>query len=229
VLLVGGMTRMPKVQEAVTEFFGRTPSKQVNPDEAVAIGAAMYAYSLEDDTNLRVQVLDVIPMAIGIEDARGRLHTIFERNAPVPNLKTLTFTTSSVDDQENLEMRIYQGDQAEARKNELLGQFTFSGIRLATAGQVRVEVAFQLTQDGILATSGRHPGRRRAGEVAPGQAAARSDPEADQLSPRRSRLRRLARRPTLDHQGRSQRRQRASDPDDAAGLGEDRRPTPGRA
>jgi molecular chaperone DnaK len=154
VLLVGGMTRMPKVQEAVTQFFGRTPSKQVNPDEAVAIGAAMYAYSLEDDTNLRVQVLDVIPMAIGIEDARGRLHTIFERNAPVPNLKTLTFTTS-VDDQENLEMRIYQGDQAEARKNELLGQFTFSGIRLATAGQVRVEVAFQLTQDGILEMSAR--------------------------------------------------------------------------
>jgi molecular chaperone DnaK len=102
VLLVGGMTRMPRVQEAVTNFFQKQPSKQVNPDEAVAIGAAMFAYSLEDDTNLKVQVLDVIPMAIGIEDSTGRLHEIFKRNDAVPNLRTLTFTTS-VDDQENLE------------------------------------------------------------------------------------------------------------------------------
>ena len=154
VLLVGGMTRMPRVQDAVTAFFGKAPSKQVNPDEAVAIGAAMYAYSLEDDSNLRVQVLDVIPMAIGIEDAKGKLHTIFERNSAVPNQKALTFTTS-VDDQETLEMRIYQGDEIDARKNELLGEFTFSGIRLASSGQVRVEVTYQLTQDGILEMSAR--------------------------------------------------------------------------
>ena len=152
VLLVGGMTRMPRVQEAVTNFFQKQPSKQVNPDEAVAIGAAMFAYSLEDDTNLKVQVLDVIPMAIGIEDSTGRLHEIFKRNDAVPNLRTLTFTTS-VDDQENLEMRIYQGDEREAKKNELLGEFNFSGIRIGPARSVRVEVTFQLTQDGILEMS----------------------------------------------------------------------------
>lgn len=154
VLLVGGMTRMPAVQRTVTEFFGKAPSKQVNPDEAVAIGAAMFAYSFEDDTNLKVQVLDVIPMAIGIENAKGQIHQIFKRNDPTPNLKQLTFTTS-VDDQEDLQMRIYQGDSKLAAENELLGEFTFSGIRIGDAGNVRVQVSFNLTQDGILTMSAR--------------------------------------------------------------------------
>ncbi len=153
VLLVGGMTRMPAVQAAVTGFFGQPPSKQVNPDEAVAIGAAMFAYSLEDDSNLRVQLLDVIPMAIGIANASGQLHEIFERNEAVPNLKRLTFTTS-VNNQKDLQMRIYQGDDEHvASNNELLGEFTFSGIRLAEAGTVKVEVEFNLSQDGILSMS----------------------------------------------------------------------------
>jgi molecular chaperone DnaK len=152
VLLVGGMTRMPAVQREVTAFFGRQPSKQVNPDEAVAIGAAMFAYSFEDNSNLKVQVLDVIPMAIGIEDAKGQIREIFKRNEPTPNLKQMTFTTS-VDDQEELIMRIYQGDENEAKKNELLGEFTFAGIRLGEAGSVRVQVNFNLTQDGILTMS----------------------------------------------------------------------------
>jgi molecular chaperone DnaK len=153
VLLVGGMTRMPLVQRRVTEFFGKQPSKQVNPDEAVAIGAAMFAYSLEDNSNLRVQLLDVIPMAIGIENARGEMHEIFRRNEPVPNLRQLTFTTS-IDDQEDLQMRIYQGDQTKvAKENQLLGEFTFSGIRVGKAGSVRVQVDFNLTQEGILTMS----------------------------------------------------------------------------
>lgn len=156
VLLVGGMTRMPAVQRAVTTFFGKAPSRQVNPDEAVAIGAAMFAYSLEDNSDLKVQVLDVIPMAIGIENASGQIHEIFPRQEAVPNLKTLSFTTS-VDNQQDLRMRIYQGDDQQANANELLGDFTFSGIRLAQAGTVRVEVSFTLTQDGILAMSARDP------------------------------------------------------------------------
>ena len=155
ILLVGGMTRMPRVQAAVTAFFGQPPSKQVNPDEAVAIGAAMFAYSLEDNSNLKVQLLDVIPMAIGIANAAGELHEIFERNEAVPNLKQLTFTTS-VDNQKDLQMRIYQGDEPDhAVENELLGEFTFSGIRLAEAGTVQVEVEFALSQDGILSMSAR--------------------------------------------------------------------------
>ncbi len=155
VLLVGGMTRMPLVQRTVTEFFEKSPSKQVNPDEAVAIGAAMFAWSLEDDSS-QVQLLDVIPMAIGIEEASGALHPIFERNAPTPNLRQLEFTTST-DDQVELEMRIYQGDDDRARSNELLGEFRFAGIRLAPAGEVRVEVTFRLSQDGILSMTARDP------------------------------------------------------------------------
>ena len=154
VLLVGGQTRTLHVQRKVTDFFGKAPSRQVNPDEAVAIGAAMYAYSFEDDSDLKVQVLDVIPMAIGIEDAKGRLHVIFGRNTPAPNLTTEVFTTSQ-DQQKDLRMRIYQGDAPRAKDNELLGEFTFSGIRREAAGRVRVEVAFNLTQDGILSMSAR--------------------------------------------------------------------------
>jgi len=154
ILLVGGMTRMPAVQKAVTQFFGRSPSKQVNPDEAVAIGAAMFAYSLEDHSDLKVQLLDVIPIAIGIENARGEFHEIFARNQSVPNLRQMTFTTS-VDSQEDLQMRIYQGGATVASQNELLGEFTFSGIRLAPAGEVRVQVDFSLSQDGILTMAAR--------------------------------------------------------------------------
>ncbi|MEL6189707.1 MAG: Hsp70 family protein, partial [Myxococcota bacterium] len=155
VLLVGGMTRMPLVQSTVSQFFGKTPSKQVNPDEAVAIGAAMFAWSLEDEES-QIQLLDVIPMAIGIEDADGNLHHIFERNDPTPNAKELQFTTSQ-DDQLNLEMRIYQGDYHRARDNELLGEFDFSGLRPAPAGQVQVEVNFALSPDGMLSLSARDP------------------------------------------------------------------------
>ena len=146
---------MPLVQKMVSDFFGQAPSRQVNPDEAVAIGAAMFAWSLEDESS-ELQLLDVIPMAIGIEDAEGKLHHIFERNEATPNMKQLHLTTS-FDDQVSLEMRIYQGDYARARDNELLGDFSFSGIRRAPAGEVRVEVIFDLSQDGILGLTARDP------------------------------------------------------------------------
>jgi len=154
ILLVGGQTRWPAVQRAVLEFFGKPPSKSVHPDEAVAIGAALYAHSLETDAvDQKVQLLDVIPMAIGIERADGRMQEIFKRNAPVPNQKSLTFTTSE-DDQVELIMRIYQGDnQDKAQSNELLGEFTFSGIRQGPRGSVKVEVVFDCNVEGILTMS----------------------------------------------------------------------------
>jgi molecular chaperone DnaK len=114
VLLVGGQTRMPAVQDRLQKFFSKAPSKGVHPDEAVAIGAALYAHSLEDDTNLRIQLLDVIPMAIGLEKAGGVFHTVFPRNAPIPNAKQIQATTS-YDNQTELAMRIYQGDNDSAR------------------------------------------------------------------------------------------------------------------
>jgi molecular chaperone DnaK len=153
ILLVGGQTRWPQVQEAVLKYFGKPPSKSVHPDEAVAVGAALYAHSLETDiVDQKVQLLDVIPMAIGIENAKGNLHEIFKRNASVPNQKSITFTTS-YNDQEELAMRIYQGDHKVADENELLGEFMFSGIRQGPKGSVKVEVVFDCNVEGILTMS----------------------------------------------------------------------------
>ncbi|MBX5480356.1 MAG: Hsp70 family protein [Myxococcaceae bacterium] len=156
VLLVGGQTRMPVVQERLTKFFGKPPSKGVHPDEAVAIGAALYAHSLQDDTNLRIQLLDVIPMAIGLEKAGGAFHVVFPRNAPIPNAKQLLGTTS-FDNQTELSMRIYQGDGEYVSQNELLGDFNFSGIRPDRAGQVQVEITFDVNVEGILTMRARDP------------------------------------------------------------------------
>ncbi len=153
ILLVGGQTRWPAVQKAVTDYFGKSPAKSVHPDEAVAVGAALYAHSLETDiVDQKVQLLDVIPMRIGIEDASGKMHEIFRRNAPVPNQKSIMFTTS-YDDQEELEMRIYQGEESSAVANEMLGQFTFKGIRQAPKGTVKVDVVFDCNVEGILSLS----------------------------------------------------------------------------
>ncbi len=150
VLLVGGQTRWPAVQKSIEVLFGKPASKSVHPDEAVAIGAATYAYSLETDAvDQRIQLLDVIPMAIGIEDAHGNLHKIFEANAPVPNQKVVLFTTSA-DNQSDLIMSIYQGADAVAKNNTPLGEFTFSGIRPGPAGTVKVDVIFELNVEGIL-------------------------------------------------------------------------------
>jgi molecular chaperone DnaK len=156
VMLVGGQTRMPVVQDRLTKFFGKPPSKGVHPDEAVAIGAALYAHSLEDDTNLRIQLLDVIPMAIGLEKAGGSFHQVFPRNSAIPNAKQISATTS-FDNQTELAMRIFQGDHELVAKNELLGEFTFSGIEPARAGQAQVEITFDVNVEGILTMHARDP------------------------------------------------------------------------
>ena len=158
VLLVGGQTRMPVVQDRLTKFFGRPPSKGVHPDEAVAIGAALYAYSLQDGSNsdAKIQLLDVIPMAIGLEKAGGDFHMVFPRNAPIPNAKQIIATTSQ-DNQADLAMRIFQGDNSKVNRNELLGEFNFGGIRPDQAGRVRVEVTFDVNIEGILTMSARDP------------------------------------------------------------------------
>ena len=137
VMLVGGQTRMPIVQDRLTRFFGKPPSKGVHPDEAVAIGAALYGWSLQENSDLKLQLLDVIPMAIGIEQAGGAMHVVFPRNAAIPNARTIA-ATNAVDCQSELVVRIYQGDHARvARENELLGEFTFSGVAPGSRGRGR--------------------------------------------------------------------------------------------
>ncbi|MEZ4270681.1 MAG: Hsp70 family protein [Myxococcota bacterium] len=154
VLLVGGQTRMPLIQNRIRSFFGKPPSKSVHPDEAVAIGAALYAWSLNERSDLRLQLLDVLPMAIGIEGAEGALHYLFERNCAVPNRRMFTFTTHQ-NNQIDLVMRIFQGDEPDAKSNALLGEFEFSGLRPGPAGSVRVEVVFDLNAEGILSLDAR--------------------------------------------------------------------------
>jgi len=154
ILLVGGQTRMPLIQERVLAFFNKAPSKTVHPDEAVAIGAALFAFSLEDKSNLKIQLLDVLPMAIGIEAASGDLHKLFERNTSVPNRKAFTFTTHK-HDQKDLAMRLFQGDHPKSVDNQPLGAFTFSGLRAGPAGSVKVEVIFDVNSEGIIALDAR--------------------------------------------------------------------------
>lgn len=149
ILLVGGQTRMPLLQERLSRYFGKPPSKAVHPDEAVAIGAALYAHSLEDDTNLRLQLLDVIPMGIGVEKAGGDLHLVFARNASIPNAKRFPVTTS-FDGQTEVAIRIYQGDREIARQNEFLGELVLNGIAPAPARSARLEVTFEVGIEGIL-------------------------------------------------------------------------------
>jgi molecular chaperone DnaK len=152
VMLVGGQTRMPLVQQTLTHYFKKPPSKGVHPDEAVAIGAALYAWSLQADSELKLQLLDVIPMAIGLQTAGGAMHVVFPRNAAIPNAKALA-ATSSVDGQSELVVRIHQGEHAQAVRNELLGEFTFGGVRPAPAGSVRLEILFEVNVEGILTVS----------------------------------------------------------------------------
>jgi molecular chaperone DnaK len=154
VMLVGGQTRMPIIQDRLTRAFGRAPSKGVHPDEAVAIGAALYGWSLQERSDLKVQLLDVIPMAIGIEQAGGSVHVVFPRNAPIPNARAIS-ATNSLDGQTDLVVRIFQGDQANSAGNELLGEFTFGGVRPSRAGEARLEILFEVNVEGILTMSAR--------------------------------------------------------------------------
>ena len=154
VILVGGQTRMPLIQKRIQGFFGRSPSKRVHPDEAVAIGAALFAGSLSDRSATKFQLLDVLPMAIGIERAGGTMYRLFERNCAIPNRRQFTFTTHR-DQQKDLAMRIYQGDDESAASNELLGELVVTGIRAGPAGSVRVEVVFDVNNEGILTLAAR--------------------------------------------------------------------------
>jgi molecular chaperone DnaK len=154
VMLVGGQTRMPVIQERLARFFGKPPSKGVHPDEAVAIGAALYGWSLQENSDLKLTLLDVIPMAIGIEQAGGSMHVVFPRNSPIPNARAIA-ATNSFDGQQQLMVRIFQGDHPESGKNELLGEFTFSGVRPCRAGEVKLEVIFDVNVEGILTVSAR--------------------------------------------------------------------------
>jgi len=151
VILVGGQTRTPKIQEMVKAFFGLAPSKNVNPDEVVALGAAIQGSSLMDEKS-DVLLLDVTPHNLGIMIVGGYFQTIIEKNTTVPTSASHVFTTVR-DNQTSVRIMVFQGDSQRAEENELLGEFILSGLRKAPRGEVEVEVTFEISADGIVSVS----------------------------------------------------------------------------
>jgi molecular chaperone DnaK len=151
IILVGGQTRMPLVQKYVTDFFGKAPRKDVNPDEAVAVGAAIQGGVLSGEVK-DVLLLDVTPLSLGIETMGGVMTPLIEKNTTVPTKKSQTFSTAD-DNQSAVTVHVLQGERKQASGNKSLGQFNLEGIRPAPRGTPQIEVTFDIDADGILHVS----------------------------------------------------------------------------
>ena len=179
VVLVGGMTRMPKVMEKVKSFFGREPHKGVNPDEVVAIGAAIQAGVLQGDVK-DVLLLDVTPLSLGIETLGGVFTRLIERNTTIPTKKSQVFSTAE-DSQGAVTIRVFQGEREMAADNKLLGQFDLVGIPAAPRGVPQIDVAFDIDANGIVNVSAKDKGTGKEQQVRIQASGGLSDAEVDEM------------------------------------------------
>lgn len=160
VILVGGMTRMPLVQQTVEKFFGKKPNATVNPDEVVAVGAAIQAGNMQGDIKGEVLLLDVAPLSLGIETMGSVMTKLIERNTTIPTSKTQTFSTAA-DSQPSVEIHVLQGEREMAADNKSLGRFTLSDIPPAPRGVPQIEVTFDIDANGILHVKAKDKGTNK--------------------------------------------------------------------
>ncbi|ABD05140.1 Chaperone DnaK [Rhodopseudomonas palustris HaA2] len=179
VVLVGGMTRMPKVQEVVKQLFGKEPHKGVNPDEVVAIGAAIQAGVLQGDVK-DVLLLDVTPLSLGIETLGGVFTRIIERNTTIPTKKSQVFSTAE-DNQNAVTIRVFQGEREMAADNKILGQFDLMGIPPAPRGMPQIEVTFDIDANGIVNVSAKDKATGKEQQIRIQASGGLSDSDIDKM------------------------------------------------
>ena len=179
VILVGGMTRMPKVREVVEEFFGKKPHTGVNPDEVVAMGAAIQAGVLQGDVK-DVLLLDVTPLSLGIETLGGVFTRMIDRNTTIPTKKSQTYSTAE-DNQQAVTIRVFQGEREMAADNKLLGNFDLVGIPPAPRGVPQIEVTFDIDANGIVNVSAKDKGTGKEQTIKIQASGGLSDSDIDQM------------------------------------------------